>query len=368
MDVLTYGLLNKKVEEAKNVSGEKITEAVNTYLDENPPTAGATAEQAAQIDKNVADIGELKSDMEQLSEEMKNQTGSGSGLTTALKLALKTYFTNMQTLLPQLAYVTEENIGTTLISDAQDVVTALESGGNTGTTNYTITRSLVGCTSSSAITSISEGLAHTETLTANEGYTLVGATVKVTMGGSDISSNYVDGILTINSVTGNIVISVSAIEEGISDVGDVNNESLWEQGALGANCSSTDTLYPSSTSRLRMISAIDDDVDRITIDDGYEYIIVCYINSQCSLTYRTYFGYYNPDGSPVSPSINTGTSYLTDTGIWNDSEISMSDVRANIAKVDSANTYYFKVVIRNSVDTSANITKSEGLKIHLLKD
>ena len=63
MDILTYGLLNKKVEEAKNVSGEKITEAVNTYLDENPPTAGATTEQAAQIDKNVADIGQLKSDI-----------------------------------------------------------------------------------------------------------------------------------------------------------------------------------------------------------------------------------------------------------------------------------------------------------------
>ena len=61
MDVLTYGLLNKKVEEAKNVSGEKITAAVNTYLDENPPVTGATAEQAAQIDKNVADIDELKS-------------------------------------------------------------------------------------------------------------------------------------------------------------------------------------------------------------------------------------------------------------------------------------------------------------------
>lgn len=69
MDILTYGLLNKKVEEAKNVSGEKITEAVNTYLDENPPTTGATAEQAAQIDKNVADIAEIKGDLRQLSEE-----------------------------------------------------------------------------------------------------------------------------------------------------------------------------------------------------------------------------------------------------------------------------------------------------------
>ena len=65
LDVLTYGLLNKKVEEAKNVSGEKITAAVNTYLDENPPVTGATAEQAAQIDKNVADIDELKSNYDE---------------------------------------------------------------------------------------------------------------------------------------------------------------------------------------------------------------------------------------------------------------------------------------------------------------
>lgn len=45
MDILTYGLLNKKVEEAKNVSGEKITEAVNTYLDKNPVAVGATLDE-----------------------------------------------------------------------------------------------------------------------------------------------------------------------------------------------------------------------------------------------------------------------------------------------------------------------------------
>lgn len=64
MDILTYGLLNKKIEEVKNVSGEKITEAVNGYLNENPPTTGATAEQVAQINKNESDIGELKSDLD----------------------------------------------------------------------------------------------------------------------------------------------------------------------------------------------------------------------------------------------------------------------------------------------------------------
>ena len=45
MDILTYGLLNKKVEEAKNISGEKITEAVNTYLDKNPVATRATLDE-----------------------------------------------------------------------------------------------------------------------------------------------------------------------------------------------------------------------------------------------------------------------------------------------------------------------------------
>ena len=47
LDILTYGILNKKVEEAKNVSDAKITEAVNTYLDENPiqPVDTATVQE-----------------------------------------------------------------------------------------------------------------------------------------------------------------------------------------------------------------------------------------------------------------------------------------------------------------------------------
>ena len=48
LDILTYGILNKKVEEAKNVPDEKITAAVNAYLDENPvqPVDVATTQEA----------------------------------------------------------------------------------------------------------------------------------------------------------------------------------------------------------------------------------------------------------------------------------------------------------------------------------
>lgn len=74
MDVLTYAALNKKVEEAKNVFDEKISESVNAYLDKNPHTTGATAEQVAQIDKNVADIDELKGDMKNIVTEEGSET------------------------------------------------------------------------------------------------------------------------------------------------------------------------------------------------------------------------------------------------------------------------------------------------------
>lgn len=84
----------------------------------------------------------------------------------------------------------------TVIVDIEEIVT------------YTITRNLVGCTSSSEITSINEGTSHTETISVNNGYMMEGATTSITMGDDDISSLFVDGVLNISSVTGDIVINI----------------------------------------------------------------------------------------------------------------------------------------------------------------
>lgn len=76
---------------------------------------------------------------------------------------------------------------------------------------YTISRTLKNCTSSSNVTVVNENDAHTETITAEEGYSLDGAVVKVTMGGVDITSSaYSNGVLNIANVTGNVIISVTA--------------------------------------------------------------------------------------------------------------------------------------------------------------
>lgn len=78
---------------------------------------------------------------------------------------------------------------------------------------YNITRNLVNCSTNSSATTIKDGESYTETIIANDGYTLIGGNIVVTMGGIDISSSLSNtGILSINSVTGDIVINVEAVE------------------------------------------------------------------------------------------------------------------------------------------------------------
>lgn len=74
---------------------------------------------------------------------------------------------------------------------------------------YTITNNLTNVTSNNSATSAQEGTGYSATLTAGNGYTL--DTVTVTMGGEDITATaYANGVVTIASVTGDVVITATA--------------------------------------------------------------------------------------------------------------------------------------------------------------
>ena len=84
-------------------------------------------------------------------------------------------------------------------------------GGNTQVTSYTITNTLTNCSSNNRATSITENSSYNATITARGGYVL--STATITMGGIDITSSaYNNGVINIRQVTGNIVITVNAIE------------------------------------------------------------------------------------------------------------------------------------------------------------
>ena len=75
---------------------------------------------------------------------------------------------------------------------------------------YAITNNLTECVNSNAATSLTEGASYTATLTASDGFVLDAVTVM--MGGVDVTTDvYADGVITIPSVTGDVVITASAV-------------------------------------------------------------------------------------------------------------------------------------------------------------
>jgi hypothetical protein len=73
---------------------------------------------------------------------------------------------------------------------------------------FAVTNTLSNCTTSNAATTAVKGGSYTATITANNGYELDSVTVK--MGGVDITSTaYSNGVVTISSVTGDIVITAT---------------------------------------------------------------------------------------------------------------------------------------------------------------
>ena len=76
---------------------------------------------------------------------------------------------------------------------------------------YSVTYNLTNVTSSNMVVTVTEEDAYETTLTAPSGYEI--DSVVVTMGGTDITaSRYSNGVLSIPEVTGNIVITATAVE------------------------------------------------------------------------------------------------------------------------------------------------------------
>lgn len=75
-----------------------------------------------------------------------------------------------------------------------------------------ITNTLSNVSTSNSASSVEDGASYSATLTAKDGYTMEGGTVKVTMGGADVTASaYSGGKVSIASVTGDVVITATAV-------------------------------------------------------------------------------------------------------------------------------------------------------------
>lgn len=111
---------------------------------------------------------------------------------------------------------------------------------------YTVTNTLTNVTNSNAAASVTEGASYTATLTADEGYNIDSVTVAV--GGVDVTSSvYANGVVSISNVSGNIVITATAVEQESGDTRtllynwDLTNSLTDTVNGQVATISSTDT-------------------------------------------------------------------------------------------------------------------------------
>lgn len=100
-------------------------------------------------------------------------------------------------------------------------ITSQVFNGTAATMLFYVTQNLANCSSSYSREATEGGAAFTATLTASQGFTL--STVAITMGGVDVSQYYSGGTINIPSVTGNIVITATAVETMKENLLTMNN-------------------------------------------------------------------------------------------------------------------------------------------------
>lgn len=81
---------------------------------------------------------------------------------------------------------------------------------------WPVTMNLSNCKASGYKKAVIEGESCVAYITADGGYTLSGAEIRILMGGNDVSNYYSDGVVAIPNVTGDITIIVTAIEQAVS--------------------------------------------------------------------------------------------------------------------------------------------------------
>ena len=79
-----------------------------------------------------------------------------------------------------------------------------------------VTLKLSGCSCDNTLRRVIDGQSYGAALTPDADYTLDGAAVRITMGGNDVSKYYSGGKITIPRVTGDIQITVSAVESAVT--------------------------------------------------------------------------------------------------------------------------------------------------------
>ena len=142
---------------------------------------------------------------------------------------------NLNNIANKLKLVGGDNNTIKLMLGTKELSSITVSGGIVEPTplTYSITNNLVNCSNSNTATSIEENTSYSATITPSTNYKMSG--ISVNMGGVDITNTVVSGNnISIESVTGDIVITASAEVDTDTVVGTVDSNNNIELSGLDA--------------------------------------------------------------------------------------------------------------------------------------
>lgn len=315
-----------------------------------------------QINTNKEGVAKLKEDLSELSEDIaglkQNGTG-GSGVTTEQANSLwaiiqKTAFTEA---------LTEEE------KTAFKVSWGIESGGEvepdkpTEPDNPEVTLSSISATYTGGSVAVGTAVTSLTGITVKATYS-DGSTKTIT--GYTLSGTIAEGSNTITVSYGGktTTFTVTGIAEEIEYTELSNSADSWEVGGIQPQGTSS-----TNTARLRTIATLSNDVKKISVDDGYSYILVAYANEQTEMPSSTDTvlltgkGFYNPNG--IAGDVYTN-AFLVANGVYFNGELVISEVRANINSMYNntmGDRAHFRILLKNNDGTT--LTADDGLHIHL---
>lgn len=175
-----------RLDNVTEIPQEKVTEAVSEYMKENP----------INVPKKLSDLEEDATHRTVTDTEKQSWNNtSGTGLSDTAKNLLIAILKNA-------VYTVNQKANIEALENALSTQ-------NTPTDAWSIVQNLTYVTSTNTAFNVKKGESYTTTIVPNKNYTI--NSVTVVMGGVDITNTaYNNGVITINSVTGNVTITAIA--------------------------------------------------------------------------------------------------------------------------------------------------------------
>ena len=157
-----------------------------------------------------------------------------------------------------------------------------------------VTLKLNNCSTDNTSPKVIDKQSYGANITADDGYTLEGAAVQITMGGIDVSSYYAGGKIAIPQVTGDISITISAVEAKQVNLFDKSACTINKRFSGGTNEVAANGYYISNYMPVDItknpctatwMGAINNTTDKITFYDanktalGFAYIYTSKVSS-----------------------------------------------------------------------------------------